>query len=143
MSVGGGCGTATMWFRFKKEEICVNDYYYMSSTSWDATEFIALESLTFHGFGVIRNYEKKDNLKYMIKYCIGEDNMSDEIEIEKNMDDCDDDKLHFSVTLKDLGAKPIKVTADTSIHCCVRVTSDDYEVRRHGYGSGGYPEKIA
>jgi hypothetical protein len=44
--------------------------------------------------------------------------------------------------LAELGVKPIKVSEGTSIHCCVKVKSDDSSQRRTTYGSQGYEHNI-
>ena len=39
--------------------------------------------------------------------------------------------------LSDFGIKPLKIAAGTKLHICIKVTSDDYEVRRCFYGTDG------
>ena len=53
-----------------------------------------------------------------------------------------DKRCFQTITLEELGLKPMKVSEGTSIHCMVKVVRDDYDQRRHTYGSGGYEEDI-
>ena len=46
------------WIRF--QDFYLTDYYYMSSSYWDAVVFIPKRDIWFFGFGLFSNYNNKD-----------------------------------------------------------------------------------
>lgn len=74
-------------------------------------------------------------MTYKIKFAFNEEDACEEVELEKPDEEKDPEKKWHTITLKDLGVKPMRVKADTQIHIIIRVTSDDYEIRRCFYGT--------
>jgi len=44
----------------------------MENYSWDSVAFVPKCNITFHGFGILGNYEKKD-MEYKVRWCIDEE----------------------------------------------------------------------
>ena len=80
----------------------------MENYTWDAVAFVPKRNITFHGFGICSNYEKKDML-YKFKWQI-DNEAYDEVDYDIADEQKDPEKLWFEINLKDLGHKPINVS---------------------------------
>lgn len=105
----------------------------------DAICFKPKANVMWHGFGLFASYNSKD-IKYKLKWCFDEEAVPGEwTEFTKPFSELLEDKTQ-SILFKDLGIKPIKVSADQKIHIIMTVDSDEGDIRRHNYGREGYPE---
>ncbi len=62
-------GPTVQWRRLKSYSL--NDYFYLSDSSYDAVTFIPQIDIFFTGFGVFSNYHQKD-MTYMVKVPIND-----------------------------------------------------------------------
>ena len=97
-----------MWKRFGETKVNdPHDYYYLSTSYWDAVIFVPKRSVMFHGFGILANPDGK-NITYIVKWAIDSD--SSENHTVETMDaDKDPENKWQTIQIKDLGFKPIKV----------------------------------
>jgi len=132
------CGPVLMWQRFPR--IQYNDYYYMSSSYYDAVQLVCKRNIMFCGFGILAHYNNS-NVTYKFKFKI-DDELSEEYTHVTTDADKDQDKKWHVVNLKELfGIKPIKVCEDGKIDIMVKVANDD--MRRTFYGTGGYRDRYS
>lgn len=106
-----GGSTFVKWVRFP--DFYTTDYFYMETHNWDAVTFVPKRNVKFFGFGIFASYNNKD-MEYKIKYQIGDD-MSEEFIYQIADAEKDPEKKWFEILLTNLGAKPVKVAADTNI----------------------------
>jgi hypothetical protein len=119
-----------MWIRFP--EFYLTDYYYMNTVYWDAVVFVPKRNIVFLGWGIFANYNSKD-VTCMVQWQIGEESKSEEYEVELIDSEKDEEKKWFTVDIRDLGQKPIKVSEGTQITVKVKVTNDDNRRCFYGY----------
>lgn len=110
----------------------------MNQSYFDAVIFKPKCNIVFHGFGLFANYNGH-NLDLKVAWAIGEEK-SDEFTLTKRDDEKDSEKKWHTITLNELGVKPIKVLEGTQIHVMAKVTNDN--CRRVFYGYEGYHNKL-
>lgn len=134
----GGGGKVKRWNRFIRKIFCdTYEYYYLSTYYWEAITFIPQRNIIFQGFSIIG---KRDNsvAKYKFKFHIGEYDSSlsgedaEAYEVELNNDDRDE-FMCWSITLKSIGVKPVKVAAGEKLHLCMKAMSDSCCQSHYGY----------
>jgi hypothetical protein len=108
----------------------------METYSFDAVAFVPKVNIKFHGFGIFGSYNNK-TATYKVKFAFDEEEPGEEMEIMKPDEEKDPENKWHSIMLHELGMKPMKVSAGTQIHIVIKVTSDDYEIRRCFYGTDG------
>ena len=100
------CGEPMVWKRFKS--CYYNDYFYLSTHSFDGIIFKPLVNIMFHGFGILAHYNQ-NNCKYIIQWAL-DGEKSEEYLAERSDGDKDPEHKWHTISIReDFGVKPFKV----------------------------------
>lgn len=114
----------------------------MYATLPDSIAYIPKRDVWFYGFGIFSNYNKRD-MQLKVKWAIGSarhdwgEFESEWFDYEALDAEKDEETKLFTVDIRNFGEKPIRVAEGQWIHCQVKHTTEDYDLRRTGYGQEG------